>query len=56
MVFPTSTRKCAEHDPLITNSLPSSEAHQDILNYFIVRRTDDRHDVRVTKTVNGADC
>ena len=55
MVSPTS-RKCADHDLLITNSLPSSEAQQDILNYFIVRRTDDRQDARVTKTVNGAEC
>ena len=60
-------RKCAEHDRLITNTvfrLPnrnktswmhSRSRHWHLIDYVIVRRTD-RQDVRVTKTMCGADC
>ena len=61
-------RKCAEHDLLITNTVfrlpirkkntswmhPRSK-HWYLIDYVIVRRTD-RQDVRVTKTMCGADC
>ena len=60
-------RKCAEHDSLITNTVfklpyrnktswmhPRSK-HWHLIDYAIVRRTD-RQDVRVTKTMCGADC
>ena len=60
-------RKCAEHDLLITNTVfklpnrnksswvhPQSK-HWHLIDYVIVRRTD-RQDVRVTKTMCGADC
>ena len=60
-------RKCAEHDLLITNTVfrlpnrnktswmhPRSK-HWHLIDYVIVRRTD-RQDVRVTKTMCGADC
>ena len=60
-------RKCAEHDLLITNTvfrLPNSNKtswmhprskHWHLIDYVIVRRTD-RQDVKVTKTMCGADC
>ena len=60
-------RKCAEHELLITNTvfrLPthrkttwmhSSSKHWHLIDYVIVRRKD-RQDVRVTKTMCGADC
>ena len=60
-------RKCAEHELLITNTvfrLPtrrktswmhSRSKHWHLTNYVIVRRKD-RQDVRVTKTMCGADC
>ena len=60
-------RKCAEHDLLITNTifkLPnrnktswmhSRSKHWHLIDYVIARRTD-RQDVRVTKTMCGADC
>ena len=60
-------RKCAEHELLITNTLcrlptrrkttwmhPRSK-HWHLIDYVIVRRKD-RQDVRVTKTMCGADC
>ena len=60
-------RKCAEHDLLITNRVfrlpnrnktswihPRSK-HWHLRDYVIVRKTD-RQDVRVTKTICGADC
>ena len=60
-------RKCAEHDLLITNKVfklpnrnkttwmhPQSK-HWHLIDYVIVRRTD-RQDVRVKKTMCGADC
>ena len=60
-------RKCTEHDLLITNTVfrlpnrnktywmhPRSK-HWHLIDYVIVRRTD-RQDVRVTKTMCGADC
>ena len=60
-------RKCAEHELLITNTVfrlptrrkitwmhPRSK-HWHLIDYVIVRRKD-RQDVRVTKTVCGADC
>ena len=60
-------RKCAEHDLLITNTVfklpnrnktcwmhPRSK-HWNLIDYVIVRRID-RQDVRVTKTMCGADC
>ena len=60
-------RKCAEHDLLITNTVfrlpnrnktswmhPRSK-HWHLIDYVIVRRTD-RQDVKVTKTMCGADC
>ena len=60
-------RKCAEHDSLIINTVfklpnrnktswmhPRSK-HWHLIDYAIVRRTD-RQDVRVTKTMCGADC
>ena len=60
-------RKCAEHDLLITNTVfklpnrnktswmhPRSK-HWHLIDYVIVRKTD-RQDVRVTKTMCGADC
>ena len=60
-------RKCAEHDLLITNTVfklpnrnktswmhPRSK-HWHLIDYVIVWRTD-RQDVRVTKTMCGADC
>ena len=60
-------RKCAEHDLLITNTVfklpnrnktswmhPRSK-HWHLIDYVIVRRID-RQDVRVTKTMCGADC
>ena len=60
-------RKCAEHDLLITNTVfrlptrrkttwmhPRSK-HRHLIDYVIVRRKD-RQDVRVTKTLCGADC
>ena len=59
-------RKCAEHDLLITNTVfrlpnrnktswmhPRSK-HWHLIDYVIVRRTD-RQDVKVTKTMCGAD-
>ena len=60
-------RKCAEHELLITNTVyhPSTcrkttwmhprSKHWHLSDYVIVRRKD-RQDVRVTKTMNGADC
>ena len=60
-------RKCAEHELLITNTvfrLPtrrkttwmhSRSKHWHLIDYVIVRRKD-RQDVRVTKTMCGADC
>ena len=59
-------RKCAEHESLITNSLPSTNSQKDnmdaprskhwhLIDYDIVRRKD-RQDARVTKTMCGADC
>ena len=60
-------RKCAEHDLLVTNTvfkLPNrnkpSRMHSRSkrwhhIDYVIVRRTD-RQNVRVTKTMCGADC
>ena len=60
-------RKCAEHDLLITNTvfkLPNRNKtswmhprsnHWHLIDYVIVQRTD-RQDVRVTKTMCGADC
>ena len=60
-------RKCAEHELLITNavfSLPTRRKtswmhprsqHWHLIDYVIVRRKD-RQDVRVTKTICGADC
>ena len=60
-------RKCAEHELLITNTVfrlptrrktswmhPCSK-HWHLIDYVIVRRKD-KQDVRVTKTVCGADC
>ena len=60
-------RKCAEYDLLITNTVfklpnrnktswmhPRSK-HWHLIDFLIVRRTD-RQDVRVTKTMFGADC
>ena len=60
-------RKCAEHELLITNTvlrlptrrkttwtLPRSK-HWHLIDYVIVQRMD-RQDVRVTKTMCGADC
>ena len=60
-------RKCAEHELLITNTVfrlptrrktrwmhPRSK-HWHLIDYVIVR-TKDRQDVRVTKTMCGADC
>ena len=60
-------RKCAEHELLITNTVfrlptrrkttwmhPRSK-HWHLIDYVIVRRKD-RQDVRVTKTICGADC
>ena len=60
-------KKCAEHELLITNTLfhlptrnktswmhPRSK-HWHPIDYVIVRRKD-RQDVRVTKTMCGADC
>ena len=60
-------RKCAEHYLLINNTVfklpnrnktswmhPRSK-HWHLIDYVIVRRTD-RQDVRVTKTMCGADC
>ena len=60
-------RKCAEHELLITNTVfrpptrrnitrmhPRSK-HWHLIDYVIVRRKD-RQDVRVTKTMRGADC
>ena len=60
-------RKCAEHELLITNTvfrLPTRRKttwmhlrskHWHLIDYDIVRRKD-RQDVRVTKTMCGADC
>ena len=60
-------RKCAEHELLITNTvfrLPTRWKttwmqlrfkHWHLIDYVIVRRKD-RQDVRVTKTMCGADC
>ena len=60
-------RKCAEHDQLITNTvfrLPNHKKtscmhprskHWHLIDYVIVWRKD-RQDVRVTKTICGADC
>ena len=60
-------RKCTEHDLLITNTvfkLPNRNKtswmhtrskHWYLIDYVIVQRTD-RQDVRVTKTICGADC
>ena len=60
-------RKCAEHELLTTNTvfrLPTREKttwmhprskHWHLIDYAIVRRKD-RQDVRVTKTMCGADC
>ena len=60
-------KKCAEHELLITNTVfrlptrnktswmhPRSK-HWHLIHYVIVRRKD-RQDVRVTKTMCGADC
>ena len=60
-------RKCAEHELLITNTVfplptrrktswmhPRSK-HWHLIDYVIVQRKD-RQDVRVTKTMCGADC
>ena len=60
-------RKCAEHELLITNTVfrlptrrkttwlhPRSK-HRHLIDYVIVRRKD-RQDVKVTKTMCGADC
>ena len=60
-------KKCAEHELLITNTVfrlptrnktpgmdPRSK-HWHLIDYVIVRRKD-RQDVRVTKTMCGADC
>ena len=60
-------RKCAEHELLITNTVfrlptrrkttwmhPRSK-HWNLIDHVIVRRKD-RQDVRVTKTLCGADC
>ena len=60
-------KKCAEHELLITNTVfrlptrnktswmhPRSK-HLHLIDYVIVRRKD-RQDVRVTKTMCGADC
>ena len=60
-------RKCAEHELLFTNTVfclptrrkttwmhPRSK-HWHLIDYVIVRRKD-RQDVRVTKTMCGADC
>ena len=60
-------RKCAKHELLITNTVfhlptrrktswmhPRSK-HWHLIDYVIVRRKD-RQDVRVTKTMYGADC
>ena len=60
-------KKCAEHELLITNTVfrlptrnktswmhPCSK-HWHLIDYVIVRRKD-RQDVRVTKTMCGADC
>ena len=60
-------RKCAEHELLINNTVfrlptrrkttwmhPCSK-HWHLIDYVIVRRKD-RHDVRVTKPMCGADC
>ena len=55
-------RKCAEHELLITNTVfrlptwmhPRSK-HWHLIDYVIMRRKD-RQDVRVTKTMCGADC
>ena len=60
-------RKCAEHELLITNTVfrlptrrkttwmhPCSK-HWHLIDYVIVRRKD-RQDVKVTKTMCGADC
>ena len=60
-------RKCAEHELLITNTVfrlptrrnttwmhPRSK-HWHLIDYVIVKRKD-RQDVRVTKTMRGADC
>ena len=59
-------RKCAEHELLITNTVfclptrrktwmhPRSK-HWHFIDYVIVRRKD-RQDVKVTKTMCGADC
>ena len=60
-------RKCAEHELLITNTVftlptrrkttwmhpPSKHWH---LNDYVIVRRKDRQDVRVTKTMCGADC
>ena len=58
--------KCAEHDLLISNtvcclsnrsktiSMHPRSKHWHLIDYVIVRRTD-RHNVRVTKTMCGAD-
>ena len=64
---PLLLRKCAEHELLITNTVfrlstrrkttwmhPRSK-HWHLIDYVIVRRKD-RQDVRVTKTMCGADC
>ena len=56
-------RKCAEHELLITNTVfrlrtrrkATCSKHWHLIDYFIVRRKD-RQDVRVTKTMCGADC
>ena len=60
-------RKCAEHELLISNTvfclptrrktawMPHRSKHWHLIDYFIVRRKD-RQDVRVTKTMCGADC
>ena len=60
-------RKCAEHELLITNTvfrlptrrktswMQARSKHGHLIDYVIVRRKD-RQDVRMTKTMCGADC
>ena len=60
-------RECAEHEILISNTVVSlltrnktswmhpRSKHWHLIDYVIVLRKD-RHDVRVTKTVYGAQC
>ena len=60
-------KKCAEHELLITNTsfrlstrnktswMHPRSKHRHFIDYVIVRRKD-RQDVRVTKTMCGADC